>query len=151
MTTVVASRKDGLIASDSLTTDSAGGWFFSAKVFAVADGVVAAAAGASVDCDRFINWLRNGGKVPTKVDGGFRGVTLDAKGITVFYPDMAPLRVEQDYLCIGSGGDAAAAALECGKSVREAIEIAARVNRTMTGGDIQFMRVADAKWPEGEE
>lgn len=151
MTTIIASRAERLIASDSLTTDSDGGWFYSRKVVAVADGVVAGAAGAASDCDRFFSWLRDGGKAPKKMGGGFRGVTVDAVGITVFYPDMAPLRVDQDFLCIGSGGDAAHAALICGRSVMDAIKVASEVNRTMTGGAIQFLKVEDARWPEAEQ
>ena len=97
------------------------------KIFKLDDGSLAAISGQSVYGLQIIEWLKNGGDYPnnkTTNEESCAEVLHIKNGKLYKYSQLAtPMLVEQDIFAMGSGQDYAIAAMHCGKSAKEAVEI----------------------------
>lgn len=101
--------------------------FPSRKIFATVQGLVGV-AGPSIQCAKFIEWVEEGMDKNTRPDmeegDEIQALLLNDEGLFFFEGDWVACRVERDYHAIGTGGEAALAAMMCGKNPREAVEVA---------------------------
>lgn len=72
---------------------------------------------------KFVKWFRSGGQFPQTEDASFYVIT--PKKVIKCYEAEVPFIVEDRVFATGSGRDYALAAMHCGKSAKEAVEIAA--------------------------
>lgn len=126
MTTIAGCSSVGLIASDSRVADGDQAWT-ETKVRRYS-GALYGAAGESADCEAFFEYASRGckGRRP-KVSDNFAGLALTQKGLFLYDCHLRPMRIKYPF-AIGSGAKAARAAMLCGKSVTEAVEIACQVD-----------------------
>lgn len=125
MTTICASRQHGQMAGDTRLNIGAV-YAPTKKVFEV-NGRLVGAAGLSIHCNAFIDWL-NGGDKPDFEDESFEALVLDHEGLWYYEADCHPMKIERDFHAIGSGSQAAIAALMCGKPPKRAVEIACQID-----------------------
>lgn len=113
-----------------------------AKVRRLPDGSIIGICGDVVDALSYIKWLECGGTKP-KFTRPFEALLLSPKeGLTYRYtPSLEPVPCEAP-AAIGHGMQYALAAMDCGKSPAEAVEIAARRD-PYTGGKITTLRIDD--------
>ena len=126
MTTIVYAN--GVLATDSQITSN--GIVTSTsykKIHQLNDGGYAACSGSSYFIEDFINWL-NGGEKPVfdndDNDSGFNALVIDKDGNAFEYNNELRRKPAEIPYCDGSGFQLAYAALDCGKTAIEAIEIA---------------------------
>lgn len=132
MTTIA--YRNGIVASDTAETGEDGTQVACEKLFRKRIGrrnIVIATAGSSYSGMVFVDWYGSGNEVPTQLS------ELDlAEDFEVFVFDHGKVytanhlcrlvEVIEPYAAIGSGRCAALAAMDCGKSAREAVRIAAK-------------------------
>lgn len=144
MTTIATDGKT--IAADGRATR---GWEIVAddvqKIFA-RNGCVYAFSGADGMYESLMAWHQSGHNprdVPAcTVDGGWSMLVIDWQGTRRFINEAPyPCSVSQSYT-MGSGRDFARAAMLCGKSPREAVEIAIRCDAA-SGGTITEIDIAE--------
>lgn len=125
MTVIVATPK--AMYSDSLCTSGETN-FPSIKVYRVR-GELIGVAGTVSHIEHFMRWYMGTRRKPLDVadKDDFSAVVVNRKGIWDFHGGTMPDRVLRDYHGIGVGWAAAHAALLCGKSPTEAIEVACKV------------------------
>lgn len=142
MTTICASRLHGEMAADT-QVNFGSSTFPSKKIFSFG-ATLAGAAGASIDCSAFMAWVESGmdpDARPEMDDGDeFQALVLTHEGLFFFEGDCCPLKIERDYHAIGTGGEAALAALMCNKTPRRAVEIAAKID-SGTGGPVTVLKL----------
>lgn len=99
-------------------------------------GVCIGIAGTYNDCTEFISWYRGGmkGDLPEMKD--VNALMLSPNGIWMFDGSAKPYKITDRFMAIGSGAQAAMAAMYMGASPKEAVEIASKVD-AYTGGPIQ--------------
>jgi len=136
MTTIAATKS--VMAADSSASDD-NGRVSVRKLFRVPGGVLGFAGVASVG-PRLAQWLINErrGDPPDMSDTHALLITGDA--IWFFDEVPHPYEILDPFCTLGSGGQAATAAMHCGKSPKEAVKIAAKID-TFTGGRIVCMEV----------
>lgn len=145
MTTVVCNREE--MASDSQLT---GEYRASAKKLWKIKGAVIGIAGEYSACTRFVKWLQ--GELQDEPDME----TVDAMVLTTdgrilhYNGSTEPFEVEDQFSAIGSGSQAAMAAMHMGASVERAIEVAALVD-VGTGGPVQYHKITKRKRRNGKE
>ncbi len=140
MTTIA--YKDGVMAADTLGM-WAGMKIPTRKIVRI-DGGLIGTAGNYVDALRFIEWYEAGAdrdKIPVghnpSYDGPvFTALVADSCGVTCWSEAFVPDPVLSPFVSIGSGCDAAMAAMHMGASAREAVHVAAKVDY-YTNGDVQ--------------
>ena len=135
MTTVT--YKDGIIASDSQSD-----WFYNEigvkKIFRV-QGMVIGCAGSAAIGSQFVEWMSGKGNKPVIVDDDAFSAIVIKKGKCCQYDKgLVPLYSEP-YAAIGSGAKFAIAAMDCGKSAKDAVKIARRRD-SYTGGHIHTIK-----------
>lgn len=80
----------------------------------------------------FIDWYGSGKALPDVLrtapgeDEGFEVLVWDGQKLWVVCNDGRPVEVEDPYYAIGSGAPFALAAMDCGKSAKEAVRIACK-------------------------
>jgi ATP-dependent protease HslVU (ClpYQ) peptidase subunit len=140
MTTICASRLHGEMAADT-QVNFGSSTFPSKKIFSTPHGLVGA-AGTSIDCAKFVAWVEAGMNLndrdELKDEDEFQALLLTHEGLFFFEGDWVACRIERDYHAIGTGGEAALAALMCGKNPRRAVEIAAKID-SGTGGPVTVL------------
>lgn len=148
MTTIA--YRDGVIASDSCATHTteAGGAvkLLCEKLYRKEVGpekrpVIIGTAGESMPALIFVEWYGSGKKPPKRIkDTDFTCLILD--GDQLFEADAWCVleKIIAPFYAIGSGRKAALAAMECGKSAVEAVEIAAKFD-PYTAGPFVTMRL----------
>lgn len=142
MTTIVCNMEE--MAVDSLCTDSATKCSVT-KMFRVGETLVGV-AGVYADCKHFINWLTEGGDPDETPDmEGVAALVLTKKGIYLYDSHPTPFKVDGKFAAIGSGSQAALAAMYYGASPRDAVKMAAKVD-PHTGGRIN-VKPLDPKAP----
>jgi ATP-dependent protease HslVU (ClpYQ) peptidase subunit len=139
MTTIACNQS--LMAGDSLAYDSDSGVKSrSIKLWRVGD-VIIGGAGTAAGTELFAKWWKSGkkGDQPTKPE--YKAIVLYSSGkIEIWAEDgPGPDRVLEPYTAVGSGAQAAMAAMLCGRSPVEAIRIASKID-LHTGGRVQVMR-----------
>lgn len=133
MTTICCSRSHGEMAGDSRANLEYNFTHFPAKKVEKIGDVLVGASGRAIDCTAFMTWIRHGADQDNKPpidaeDVGFQGMILSHDGIDYYENDLCPLRVDRDFHAIGTGSQAALAALMLGKPPKRAVEIAARID-----------------------
>lgn len=99
------------------------------KIFRVRTSLCGAAGNAD-QCAEMIAWFKSGAeesKFPSSQrdkDDWATLVVIDKDGIRFYERTPYPCVVEDKFYATGSGRDFATAAMHCGKSAREAVEIA---------------------------
>lgn len=103
--------------------------------------VILATAGESSPGMVFVDWYGTGGARPDLLkDTDFTCLVLEPDGLYEVDSLCRPERILAPFYAIGSGAKAALAAMHCGKSAREAVAIAAKLD-PYTGGRIVSMRL----------
>lgn len=114
------------------------GEFFSCddKIERIGDSLVGC-AGKVDSIFKFLRWFRNQEQErPDMADEEFCAVVLNKHGIFVYLNTTYPSRVHEPHFSIGSGSQAARAAMFCGKSPAEAVSIAIKCDRN-SGGKVR--------------
>lgn len=156
MTTVVADTRRGIIVSDNQCTVNANGMISSCqKVYKITKGPhkghVIGSAGHECSGLLFVDWYTKGSP-REKIELGWEDekcdiLVLTPKGLfmadhwCVLYP------VEEPYMAIGSGAQAAMGALDAGATAEQAIEIACArdVYTSLVGRPMQLEKAGTKK------
>src|SRR3990172_4095652 len=156
MTTIA--YRDGIVAADSQETwDTEGGGvskhkcvkLFRKQVRSEIEGepphdVIIATAGATFSGMVFVDWYGSGKEIPdslvhgTEDEGDFDALILTPKGLFIANRYCRPVKIEDKFIAVGSGRTAAIAAMLCGKTAVEAVQIAMKID-PYTGGKIFSM------------
>lgn len=136
MTTIAWDGKT--LAADTRATSS-GMPYKAVKLFKLADGSLFAGSGDYGQVCSVREWLESGGEKPRADD--FAGLLVAPDG-AAFRLETALIRLPlyEPFHAIGSGRDFAMAAMHCGRSAREAVEIAALYD-VFSGGEIMAIDV----------
>jgi ATP-dependent protease HslVU (ClpYQ) peptidase subunit len=143
MTTVVCTREE--MASDSLLS---GDYRATAKKIWKVKGSIVGIAGTYRDCVQFVKWLK--GELDECPDmEEVDAIVVTQSGKILHYNGSAdPFEVNDDFSAIGSGAQAAMAAMHMGASVERAIEIAVLVDGG-SGGKTQYHKITKRKRRNG--
>lgn len=134
MTTIVATLD--ALGADTMVTRVDGTFYPTTKIIRV-KGDLIGAAGDAGDCTRFMDWAKHDysekkrPKFTVAADDRDAAILLilNSEGIfTMSTTDPYPELITSDCYAIGSGGDAARAAIMCGKTLEEALAIAAQID-----------------------
>lgn len=145
LTTICASRTHGEMAADTRANLEYNHTYFSSKkIWKCGDALVGAAGGA-IDCLRFIEWAAEGFPRDSKPeidkeDDGFQGLVLTHEGLDYYESSCVPMRIDGDSYAIGTGAQAAMAAMMLRVAPKKAIEIAAKID-SMTGTPVTVLRL----------
>jgi ATP-dependent protease HslVU (ClpYQ) peptidase subunit len=99
------------------------------KLQRLANGGVATFSGLTASGRRLVHWYEGGASIETWPELGEEYVCLvifDREGLKFYESAPFPERIEGEFWAFGSGRDFAIAAMACGKSATEAVEIACR-------------------------
>jgi len=116
--------------------ETSGTWYPALKVRRLKNAVIGAAGDAG-DCIRMLDWAEGGFNEkkrpkftqPSDSDSSVVLLLLNSDGIHVMsQTDPHPEKVADATYAVGSGGKAAWAALQCGKTLLEAMEMAHSVD-----------------------
>lgn len=105
--------------------------------------VILATAGETYPGMTFVEWFGSGKPKPDVLlnsESDFDILILDRGRIYVADRHCQPVQILEPFYAIGSGAKAALAAMHCGKSAREAVKIAARID-PYTGGRVCTAKV----------
>lgn len=106
------------------------------KIFRVGHEIIGFAG--EIQCGiAFVNWYRDRSAAKPDLDG-FSALVLSKDGITQYENRMLPIPIHESFAAIGSGQDAALAAMHAGKSPKEAVAIACKV-RADCGTPVKVM------------
>lgn len=134
MTTIVATLD--AMGADTMVSRADGTFYSTTKIVRI-KGDLLGAAGDAGDCTRFLDWAKHDYAEKKRprftVAAGERDeavlLILNSEGLfTMSTTDPYPEMITSDCYAIGSGGDAARAAIMCGKSMEEALAIAAQID-----------------------
>ena len=131
MTTIAVKGK--VMACDSRLAVGDRHYICNDKVVRIGDALVGA-AGTANDIAKFITWFEDKGEMPKVED--IDALVLDARGLWHYVNDCYGTRVIGGCWASGTGGQAAHAAMLCGKTPEEAIRIAMKCDIN-TGGPVR--------------
>jgi 20S proteasome alpha/beta subunit len=115
------------------------------KIARAPNGALIGATGNTSMCRELRDWWIAGAEVALwPVKGRDSSLlVIDQAGRALYYWDgPVPVAIEDDFIAIGSGSDFATAAMHCGKSAREAVEIACRYN-TACGNGVDELQLGE--------
>jgi len=131
MTTAAWSAREGVLAVDTQVT-SGNRKFRAHKVARLGCGGLIAGSGNLADILKVQRWVQAEYSDDSRPDfgegedGEFECLIVKGDGtIWLLDDDLEPLQVTDEFIAVGSGGPYAVAAMACGKSATEAVEIAA--------------------------
>ncbi len=128
MTTIAASRTE--MAADSKCTNGNQS-FKTRKLYRIGDAIVGA-AGNDGGINKFLEWIRAGDpdlETPKFAkDDELEALVLTPAGLFSYGTSCAPDEVLDEFYAIGSGGNAALAAMHLGCSPSAAVEVACKVD-----------------------
>jgi len=136
MTTIVASVSEQKMASDSRVTMTGLPYASIKKVYRLKNGELLGFAGCVDNALKVIDWCNKGfdqSNKPTLLEAGVNIIILKKTHITFYDNSLVPMKIDNDFYSIGSGAEAATAAMYCGKNVEQAIEIACKVDLSGSG------------------
>jgi 20S proteasome alpha/beta subunit len=137
MTTIAANRE--MMAADRRVTD--GDTHFPArKIWRIGDAIVGA-AGDVGGIQKFVSYLEKIGKSRRKVvplpefgkKEAFEAIVLTPEGLFAYDQACRPQEIEAEFYAMGSGKQAALAALHMGANPTQAVEIACLVDNSSDG------------------
>lgn len=105
------------------------------KIRRLTDGRIVGFAGNAFNDDAFCQWLEKGGEMPAGINDDFSCLVLLPGGDVVTYDEHGRMFVEKPPYAIGSGRKWAIAAMELGKTPKEAVAFACRFD-IYSGGEI---------------
>jgi 20S proteasome alpha/beta subunit len=139
MTTIAWDGKT--LAADSRATSS-GMPYKAIKIFRLDDGAIFAGSGDYGQVCVVKDWVECSIGKSRPVADDFAGLYVAANGEAYrLESSLIMLPLHEQFHAIGSGRDFAMAAMHCGRSAREAVEIAA-IYDVFTGGDVMSFDVA---------
>jgi hypothetical protein len=136
MTTIAARASTGEIAADSMVSGDDS--FYLVQKLRLGKGSIYGACGDWDKCLKMLQVLESGGELDSDTD--VTVLELRADGLWIYEGTIIPARIKNDYWAIGTGAPYAVAAMHCGKSVQEAVEIACMYD-TSSHGPIDYMRL----------
>lgn len=128
MTVIV--YRDGVMAADSLVTDSWCRLGTTVKIVRSPSGLLAGACGESEDCHSFLEWIKVGGPKDTipkleNKDGDFNAFVVDGeRRVWMMGANLIPCPLMTDFYAIGGGASFAVGAMEMGASAIDAVNVA---------------------------
>lgn len=132
MTTIAANKRT--MAADQKVTDG-DRRFRNHKIRKVGDAIVGCGGdGASIA--KFFRWIENGTQNdPPKLekDGELEALVLTSAGLFVYGTEFVPEEILDEFYAIGTGAQAALAALHMGATPKRAVEIACKVDNSTDG------------------
>lgn len=135
MTTIAANRE--LMAADSQATTGEGIKFACVKLFERQGGIIGFCGGLAVGT----KFVRSFPDVEEwDEDCEFEALILNSKGIWLYESSLEPIKVDQSFYAIGSGAQAAIAAMHMGADPIQAVKIAAKID-SGTGGRVRYKRM----------
>lgn len=144
MTTIA--YKDGVLAADSMVSESRTWCGVTKKLWQSPKGAIAAAAGSAHDCAEFGRWVEGGMKEDDApvLNENFEGIVVSLDGTVTFYDDECkPLAMDAPHYASGSGGQFALGAMSAGATAEQAVKIAAFYDRGTTGLPVQVLRLPE--------
>ena len=154
--TTIAIDALGNIAADGRRTAGNEIIRYDAEKIKVSHGRIYALTGCCSLLDALISWHHAGAdasKMPTyKGDGGWYLIVFQADGMYTYSNDV-PYSMGDEIkapMAFGSGQNWAMGAMLAGKSAKEAVEIACKVD-IYSGGQIKVMNIADTLAPKLKE
>jgi hypothetical protein len=139
MTTIACNRKQ--MAGDTLmTTDGMRG---KVNKLHQSRGCILGYAGVVTEGMKWVKWYQKGcheGEEPDIESGAFTGMVLTKEGIELWEDCSGPIKLLDDHYAIGEGAAVAIAALNDGKSPKDAVLSAAAVY-TGTGTEVKVLRL----------
>lgn len=136
MTTLAFDGKS--ICADTLVTSGSGRVGYQRKLYKTPVGILAY-CGELTPCRMVLDWAMKGLKKKHKpnlagFDADFEVLVVSKKGVLVIDPMLYPYPANAPYTA-GSGAEYAMAALHMGKTAREAVALACRLD-AYSGGEI---------------
>lgn len=118
------------------------------KIFKIGDSIVGVAGEVALTC-AFLSWFRRecpAGEMMGVDDeeAGFGALVLNSRGLFYYSNCCDPDRIHDPFYAIGSGGNAAIAAMMCGKSPHDAVRIASKIDPS-TGGAIKVLALEQTR------
>lgn len=109
------------------------------------DGALVGTAGVLAIGQAFERWFLNGekGDMPNMCpkDGDHaRGLVITHAGKIKLYSEYGPTEIETSRFAVGSGDTYATAAMACGKTAKEAVEIASQFDNG-TGSEVDTLEL----------
>lgn len=136
MTTIAARVSTGEIAADSMVSGDDS--FYLVEKLRRGKNSIYGACGDWDKCLKMLQVLESGGDLDSDTDVTVLEIRSD--GLWVYEGTIIPARIKNDFWAIGTGANFAIAAMHCGKSVLEAVEIACMYD-TSSHGPIDYMRL----------
>lgn len=140
MTTVAYDADRMLMASDSGINDGVLA-FDGQKIFVAPDGDLIGICGDCVDGILFAEWYQSGADRSNhpllSPDSDMAAITMGKDGVHTWDRRFVPNRVHSKRYAIGTGNHAAIAAMLCGKTLEQAIEVACLVDKFNSGLPVQ--------------
>lgn len=144
MTTIAANRE--CMAADHKVTDGDTS-YRAAKIWKRGSAIVGA-AGSNSAINKFRKWIDRGykGRLPEFLEeeaAEFAAIVLNPDGLFVFDSSCVPDRIIDPFYAIGTGKQAALAAMHMGAGPQKAVEIACEVDNS-TGPPVVVLKLANA-------
>lgn len=144
MTTIAADRRT--MAADRKVSDCDANTSYRTRKIWQIGNVIVGAAGDNVAIVKFVRWLEKGGRAkhPDFREPGqdseaeFAALVLTPSGLFVYDTSCQPDEVADPFYAIGSGAQAALAAMHLGASPVKAVEIACLVDND-SGGPVDSL------------
>lgn len=138
MTTIAANRQ--CMAGDRRVT--LGEVRYNTKKIKRIGDMIVGGAGSGTAIIKFFRWVEAGCDLDDTPrlakDEEFDAIILTATGLEFWNQDFSPDAMEDDAFAIGTGNQAAMAAMICGCDPGQAVEVAAEVNNN-TGGVVDVL------------
>jgi hypothetical protein len=131
MTTIAVDPASGTMCADTNVSDGNQKWKCN-KIEHIENAFYGAAGGA-IDVEKFFDWLREwkrSGKKPRKPkldEDEFQALSIDRTGTYFWDSQLYPMRLT-DPMAVGSGAQAARAAMLCGADIERAVRVACEVD-----------------------
>jgi len=134
LTTIVADRRG--MAADRQTTHG-DQKFSGTKIFKIKRTIVGM-AGDATQCEQFLEYMRGGDK-PEILDD-IEALILTPKGLYVCLGSLTKMAVDDPFYALGTGSQAALAAMHMGADIQKAVEIACLIDPS-SGGGVDYLKL----------
>lgn len=142
MTTIVWDGKE--LVSDSRVCEGDNIKADFQKLYRLKDGSIFGGSGGVEEILETLEWLENGSPKERPTIEEFSGILIKPSGEVFICFNRLRWRPVKAPVSIGSGSEFARAAMDCGKSARKSVELAARFD-TRTGGALQILKLNTSK------